>query len=191
MTSSKTARRFFATIAAAALLAGASPVFAQNIADSHLQAARAALDALNATDDYDLILPLAANSIKSELIQRDPNLQDLIISTVDAKALELASRRGDLEREAALAYARNFDEAQLNAIATFYNSDAGKALLEKGPIVIREVDQAAQIWQRGLARDLAAVVTEELQTEMPPAADAATQQAPAEEAPAEQAPAAE
>ncbi len=181
MTPRKTARRLITAIAAAALLAGAAPVLAQSVSDSHLKAARSAIDALHATDQYDLILPVAANQLKAELIQKDPNLQDLIVSTVDAKALELASRRGDLEREAALAYARNFDEAQLNAIATFYASEAGQALIEKGPNVIRELDQAAEIWQRGLARDLAVAVAEELGKKAPQSAAAPGEQAPGEQ----------
>ena len=49
-----------------------------------------------------------------------------------------------------------FSEADLNAIAEFYNSDAGKKLISDGPIVTRELFKAADIWQRGIARDLAA-----------------------------------
>ena len=64
-------------------------------------------------------------------------------------------RRTDLEKEAALAYARVFSEEDLNAIAAFYNSEAGKKLLSDGPIVTRELFKAADIWQRGVARDLA------------------------------------
>ncbi|APH72423.1 DUF2059 domain-containing protein [Aquibium oceanicum] len=180
----QSARRLATAIAAAAFLAGAAPVLAQDISDTHLKAARGALDALQATQQYDLILPFAARALKEELIRKDPNLQDLIIATVDQKALELASRRGDLEREAALAYARNFDEAQLNAIAEFYSSEAGKALIEKGPEIIRDLDQAAEIWQRGLARDLAAAVGEELQAQAPQSAatpaPAGTEAAPAQ-----------
>ena len=48
-----------------------------------------------------------------------------------------------------------FSEQDLNDIATFYNSDAGKKLLADGPIVTRELFKAADIWQRGIARDLA------------------------------------
>ena len=74
----------------------------------------------------------------------------------------MAARRADLEREAALAYARVFPEADLNAIATFYNSEPGKKLLKDGPIVTREVIKAAEIWQRGVARDLAGEVGKQL-----------------------------
>ena len=125
---------------------------------SHLKAARAAVAAIRATEDFDRILPQAAAALKQELIQKNPDLQAIIIKTVDEETFALVPRRGDLEKEAALAYARVFSEEDLNAIATFYNSDAGKKLISDGPIVTRELLKAADIWQRGVARDLAQAV---------------------------------
>ncbi|WP_274424456.1 DUF2059 domain-containing protein [Chelativorans sp. YIM 93263] len=141
------------------------PAGAQDVSDSHLQAARAAVDAIEATTRYDEILPDAAQRLKSELIQQNPNMVDVIESTVNEQALELAGRRGDLETEAALAYAQVFSEDELNQIAEFYNSPAGQKLLSDGPIVTREVREAAEIWRRGVIRDLSAGVGEKLQPE--------------------------
>jgi uncharacterized protein len=139
-----------------AFLAIAAPATAQEeISDAHLKAARAAVAAIRATEDFDRILPQAAAALKAELIQKNPDLQEIIIKTVDEETLTLAARRADLEKEAALAYARVFSEADLTAIAEFYNTDTGKKLLSDGPIVTRELFKAADIWQRGVARDLA------------------------------------
>ncbi|MCT9000086.1 DUF2059 domain-containing protein [Chelativorans intermedius] len=165
--------RLVALTAAMALTAFSMRATAQEISDSHLKAAYAAIDAIAATNDFDAILPQAAQRLKAELIQQSPNMVELINATVDQKALELASRRADLEREAALAYARVFSEEDLSAITEFYTSPAGKKLLSDGPIVTREVLQAAEIWQRGLVRDLANAVGEQLQA-------ASGAQAPAE-----------
>lgn len=152
------ARRFSTALAAVAALTLAFPAAAQDIAETHLKAARSAVTAIEATDQFDSILPQAAQALKAELIQKDPNLQGIIIATVDEKTLELAGRRADLEREAALAYARVFSEPELNEIAAFYSSPTGQKLLSDGPIVTREVIQAVEIWQRGVARDLAEAV---------------------------------
>lgn len=152
-----------AMVAAVALSVVWGPAGAQEISEDHLQAARAAIAAIKATDDFDNILPRAAQGLKVELIQQSPNLQELINATVDEKALELASRRADLEREAALAYARVFNKEELENITTFYNSPTGKKLLADGPLVTREVFQSAEIWRRGIIRDLANGVTETLQ----------------------------
>lgn len=151
-----------AAVVAVSLLAFSAAAQAQEIADSHLNAAREAIDAINATDQYDVILPQAAQQLKAELIQKDPNLQSVINATVDEKALALAGRRADLEREAATAYARVFSEQELKDIAAFYTSPAGQKLLADGPIVTREIIKAAQIWQEGIMRDLAQAVGEQL-----------------------------
>jgi hypothetical protein len=174
------------TLAAAAVLALALPASAQDISESHLKAARTAIDALNATDQFDTILPQAAAALKAELIQKNPDLQQVILRTVDEKTLALVGRRADLEKEAATVYARSFSEEELTAIATFYNSGPGKKLLSEGPIVTREVIQAAEIWQRGVARDLAQAVGEELNKVAAPQAQPVSPTEPA--APAEPAP---
>lgn len=170
MTFAKRARRITFGLAAVASLALSGAAFAQDVSESHLKAARAAVDAINATDQYDGILPAAAQALKSQLIQKNPDLQELIVKTVDEQTIKLVSRRGDLEREAALAYARVFTEQQCNEIAAFYKSGAGLKLLSDGPIVTRELTKAANIWQNGVARDLAQSVGEQLTTTLSNAA---------------------
>ena len=183
-------RRLSVAMATSAFVALASHAQAQEVSDAHLKAARAAVDAINATDTYDAILPASAHALKGQLIQQNPNLEALIGATVDEKTIGLAGRRADLEREAALAYAKAFSEADLNAITAFYNSEAGKKLIAEGPIVTREVAKAAEIWQRGIVRDLTTEVGKQLQqvvgaqAQPAPAPETGETPAPAEEAPA-------
>lgn len=171
------------SFARAALLSGAVvalalPASAQEISESHLKAARDAVTAIQATTMYDNILPQAAFALKQELIQQNPDKQEVISKTVDEEVLKLVSRRTDLEREAAQVYAKAMSEEDLRNIANFYNSETGKKLLETAPIVTREVIKAADIWQRGVARDLAQAVGEKLQSL--DKAEGKTEAAPAE-----------
>lgn len=136
---------------------------AQEISAEHIAAAKQAIAALGVTDRFDNILPGLAERLKGELIQASPNVQDAITATVDAKALELAPRRADLEREAALTYARAFSVEELKAISAFYGSETGKKLLKDGPIATRELMKAADIWAAGINRDLNASSMTELQ----------------------------
>ncbi|AZO43360.1 MULTISPECIES: DUF2059 domain-containing protein [Mesorhizobium] len=168
-------RSLCAVLAASAVLAFSSPAFSQDVTESHLKAARAAVAAIHATDPFDNILPQAAAALESQLIQKNPDMQELIGKTISEKALALASRRADLEKEAALAYAKVFSEKELTDIAAFYNSDSGKKLLDSGPTVTRDLVKAADIWQNGLGRDLAQQVGETLAA----AAKAKAQAAPA------------
>src|SRR5687768_3058841 len=131
MTFAKRARRITLGLAAVASLSGAA--FAQDISESHLKACRAAVDAINATDSYDGILPTAAQALKTQLIQKNPDLQEVVIKTVDEETIKMVSRRGDLEREAGTAYARVFNEKQCSEIAGFYQSETGLKLLADGP----------------------------------------------------------
>ncbi|RWF21450.1 MAG: DUF2059 domain-containing protein, partial [Mesorhizobium sp.] len=130
-------RRLSTILAASVVLALSSPAFAQDVSESHLKAARAAVVAIHATDSFDNILPQAAAALESQLIQKNPDMQELIAKTVTEKAMSLAARRADLEKEAAMAYAKVFSEKELNDIAAFYSSDSGKKLLDSGPAVTR------------------------------------------------------
>ena len=161
---------FAAALMPAFMFAAMLSASAQEITDSHLTAARAAVTAIKATDQFDAILPRAAESLRSELLRKDPNLVEQINTVVNDKSILLASRRADLETEAARAYARVFTEEELNSMTAFYSSTAGLKLLSDGPIVVRELIKAANIWQEGIARDLAVEVGKELRTLVPPAA---------------------
>ncbi len=169
----KRVRSLAVALTASAVLAFSLPALAQDISDAHLKAGREAVAALRATDPFDTILPQAAAALQQQLIQKNPDMEQLITTTVSEKALALASRRADLEKEAAMAYAKSFSEEELNSIAAFYSSPAGKKLLETGPLAMRELLKAAEIWQNGIARDLAEEVGKSL-------AAAAQAKAPAE-----------
>lgn len=167
-----TSRTFAAFVALAATFGAATlPAIAQEaaeaeqpeISESHMQAARAAVEAIGATEDFDGILPEAARALQTQLVQRSPNLQDEIAASVRDVAISLAPRRADLEREAARIFAGTFSEEELAQITEFYNSEAGQKLIEQGPVVTRDVMRAADIWQQGIARDLARGVNEALQ----------------------------
>jgi hypothetical protein len=168
MNSTGKLRNMLAAAGAAVLLAvSVVPSHADDISATHLQAARDAISAIHATDAFDRILPAAAQALKGQLIQKDPNYQEDIIAIVDKQTLALAQRRADLETESATDYAKAFTEDELKAIAVFYSSPAGKKLLEKGPQVTAEIGRAAVIWQRGIARDLAEAVAKEMAEKHP------------------------
>lgn len=155
---------FGRTAALAIVLSGAITVSAraQEVSDAQLTAARDAIASLNVTDMYDNILPNLAERLKGQFIQASPNFQTQISSVVDQQALALASRRADLEKEAATIYAKSFTVEELKAISSFFNTEGGKKLLANQPLVSRELTKAAQIWANGISRDLTNQSTEKL-----------------------------
>ncbi|MCD2184535.1 DUF2059 domain-containing protein [Rhizobium sp. TRM96647] len=169
-------RTLAATLVASVAFAGS--VMAQDATPEQVTAARAAMTALNATGQFDAILPQIAEQLKGTLIQSSPNFGDLINKTVDEEALALAPRRADLEREVANIYAKTFTVDELNAIAAFYGSEAGKKLLQSGPLAAREVMKAADIWAAGISRDLAVNSDKKLEAEIGAQKKAEGQQQP-------------
>lgn len=135
-------------------VAGHSAV-AQELSEDHIAAARTAIAALGSTDQFDAIIPGAAEQLKINLIRANADLQQVISDTVDEEALKIVPRRADLEKEAAQIYAKAFSKEELVAIAEFYSSEPGKKLIETGPLVTRELIKSADIWSSGVARDLA------------------------------------
>ena len=173
-----------ASLSAVIVGGAASEVRAQELSDSHLAAARSAISAIEATNRFDDILPNVAQSIKQQLIANNPDLELQINDVVDAETLAMVSRRVDLENEAARAYAQALSEEHLLAVAAFYETEAGQALLANGAIVGREVQAAAGIWQRGIERDLLENVSLKLSEVAPrvnPEEEANTTEEPATE----------
>jgi len=153
------------SVAVAVALAGLgffSAASAQEATPEHLEAARNALDALGITEQFDEILPNQADLVQSQLTQVYPNYHEMIDQVVTDTAISLASRRGDLENEAAQIYAKIFSQEELVALADFYNSDVGQKFIQYGPIAARELSQAGDIWARGIARDLNAQAQQDL-----------------------------
>jgi hypothetical protein len=175
--------RFAAATVILSGVAFSSAVQAQEASPEQLKAARAAINAIGATTQFDNILPGLAERLKADLIQDSPNYQDAITAEVDKQALALAPRRADLEKEAALTYAKAFSVEELNAIAAFYSSPVGQKLLKDGPIASRETVKAADIWAQGISRDLQKQTSTELSKVIKaapaPAADPAAAPKPA------------
>lgn len=176
-------RKFRKVAFGASLILAISPIsstFAQDISADHLKVARQAINALKVTSNFDGILPAAAEQLKGSLIQTNPNFSDEISITVDEEAIKMAGRRADLEDEAATIYAKKFSLEELTEIASFYESEAGKKLLQTAPSAGRELIRAAEIWAGGISRDLGSASNIALKEKLsPPAADIQTE-APAE-----------
>jgi len=156
---------------------------AQEISDTHVSAARSAISAIKATDQFDSFLSEMSFELKNELMRKDPNLEEAISATVEEEAIKLAPRRADLEKEVALAYARHFTEEELTRIADFYNSAAGQKLLREGPAAMNETLAAFDIWRQGMAQDLSVNVARALSQKLgsPAEQEAVEQEAPQSE----------
>jgi hypothetical protein len=149
-----------ATLLIAASLAG--PAGAQEISQSHLEAAMIAVQSAGAARGFDSVLPALAERIKSRLIRVRPDLHQEISATVEAVALELVSRRADLDKAVATVWARNFTEDELVTIAEFYKSPTGQKFAEIGPRVIQDSLKSVESWSTRVGEELYEMSREEL-----------------------------
>ncbi|MDB5550531.1 MAG: hypothetical protein JWL86_515 [Rhizobium sp.] len=160
----------FGKLTAAAIIVaglGATAVrAADGVTPEQLKAARATIAAVGATTKFDVILPTIAEQLKQQLIQATPNFEPIINEVVDGKAIEFAKRRTDLENEAAKVYATSFTLEELNQITAFYTSPAGKKLIANGPIALRELNKAADIWATGVSRDLTKAASDAIEAKL-------------------------
>ena len=142
---------------------GTGSADAQDITESHLNAAKAALAASRSTTNFDILLPNLGERAKQQLISNRPDAADQISVIVDEATIGLASRRGDLELEIARIYASIFSEEELVLINEFYRSEAGQKLIRETPAIARAMDQASRVWTSCIQRDLGQEVRKKIE----------------------------
>jgi len=136
---------------------------AQELPPEHLAAARAAVNASQATKSLDRILVDLSEGLKQQLISNRPDAAEQINTIVDEVTLSLAPRRGNLEDEVARVYGRIFTIDELKLLTEFYNTEAGKKLIRETPVIVRSIEEAARVWSAGIRRDLQQEVAKKVQ----------------------------
>jgi len=152
-------------IASAMMTFAAAPASAQEFSEAHMAAAREAATNSPLAKEFDQVLPMLAQRVQDRLIRMRPDLHSQITDVVQKTALDLAVRRVDLDNAAALVWARTFTQEELEAIAAFYTSPAGKKFQEvSGPLGQNTV-QAVQNWSNRVGEELLDKSREELKKE--------------------------
>ncbi len=127
---------------------------AEEVTESHLKAAVAAVQAAKTSRGFDNLLPLLAQQTQNRLIRMRPDQHVLIGQVVDAEALDLVARRAELDNDVARIWAKYFTEDELNAITTFYQSPAGAKLADIGPKVVGETLQSVKGWSDRVGEEM-------------------------------------
>jgi hypothetical protein len=144
------------------VLSGVTFASAQEITESHLKAARAAITATHATDSMDSILPQANQMLKVEMIQKNPDREADIVQFVDDETLALVPRRGDLEKGSRACVRKDLHRAGTERDRRVPQFAGRQEVHLRNAIVGREVEKAVNIWQIGIARDLSQAVAKKL-----------------------------
>ncbi|MAA98336.1 MAG: hypothetical protein CMN87_12625 [Stappia sp.] len=154
------------------------PLAAQeNFTDEHIAAAREAVSASNAIRPFDDVLPLMADRTRTLFIQNDPANTGMIDEVVNEVALELASRRPELNRVVYEVWARRFTVEELKQLADFYRSDLGQKYARVEPELRALSIGAAKQWGDAISTEMVTLVREELTKRLEAAKDGEQQPA--------------
>ncbi len=119
---------------------------AQNVPQSHLDAARDAVVAARALSAFDDILPNLAEQTRTIFIRNDPAATAVIEEVVNEVALKMVEKRQELNKAVFEVWARRLTEEDLREITAFYRSPVGKKLAEFGPELTALSLGAAKLW---------------------------------------------
>jgi hypothetical protein len=111
-----------------------------------LATAKQLITATGTASIFNPMIPGVIEQAKLLILQQDPSLtKDLNEITTQLRA-EYAPRFVELSDEVAKLYATDFTDDELKAILAFYQSPAGKKLLDRQPKVIDSSMEFAQQW---------------------------------------------
>jgi hypothetical protein len=132
------------------------PAKAQEISDSHLQAALRAFQLSQSGEGFDEVLPNIADQVMSLLISQRPDLYREIETAVNQAAVDLVVRRADLNNDIARLWAQLFTEEELNVIIAFYSTSAGQKLAVSGSDLLDDTVASVQNWSERLGEEMLA-----------------------------------
>jgi uncharacterized protein len=157
--------RMLPTAALALALAVTAPAaFAQGAKPS-AAAMATAKQLVTVTGATALFSPLIAGVVEQAkllYLQQNPMLQKDLNDIAAKMRTDLAPRFAQVTDEVAREYATHFTEQELKDILAFYQTPAGKKLLENQPQVVNESMKFAQDWANKLSTEVTAQMREEL-----------------------------
>jgi uncharacterized protein len=115
---------------------------------------------------FDSLLPSIADRAKDEFIRSNPQMQLGIISVVDKVAVDLVSRRPELDRYLARVWASGFSNDEMQELIDFYSTDTGRKFAQLHPKILAVQTGAAEDWANDVARELNRRVRQELSAAM-------------------------
>ncbi len=119
----------------------AGPTYTAN----HLALAREVMLSSGIARSFDSIIPSFADQIRKQAVTR-PELQKDLDEVLVALQPEMELQKQRMIDIAARTYAAKFSESELNDIATFFRSPAGKRYVEMQPALLDEMVRAMQGW---------------------------------------------
>lgn len=172
-------RSLAASLVALAAILGATPVWAQSqneaprravvmdiiegeLAPETKELADKLVQITGTARLFDPLLPTIADEAKNSFIRANPQMQLGIIAVVDNVAVELVSRRSELDDYLARVWASGFTNDEMRDLIEFYSTDTGQKFAKTQPKLLAVQTAAAEEWAKSVANELDQRVRQEL-----------------------------
>ena len=158
------------------------------IAPERMALAMKLVELSGTTRIFDEVLPSIAEDSKNRFIRANPQMQLGIIAVVDRIAVQLVSRRPELDQYLARVWASGFSDEEMQELVDFYSTEVGKKFSNALPQVLAVQTAAAQEWGKSVSEELNVKVQQELRAAMSAESEALQSDiaGPASETPAPQ-----
>ncbi|NEU13728.1 DUF2059 domain-containing protein [Methylobacterium sp. BTF04] len=137
--------------------AAQNPAFTPN----HMALAREVMLSSGIARSFDSIIPAFSEQIRQNAVTR-PELAKDLDEVLGTLAPEMEMQKQTMIDTAARIYAQRLSESELNEIATFFRSPAGKRYVETQPQVLDGMVQAMQNWTQEVSEYLMVRVRAEM-----------------------------
>lgn len=135
---------------------------AQQPSPSAMAVAKQLITTTGATTVFAPLIAGVVEQAKILFLQQNPALAKDLNEVALKLRTDLQPRSSELNDEVARLYATNFTEQELKDILAFYQSPAGKKLLEKQPQVIDTSMAFAQTWANKLSDEVVNKIRDEM-----------------------------
>jgi uncharacterized protein len=151
-----------AAAVAVVLVAFGPAAHSQQPSAAAMATARQLIAATGATTVFNPLIAGVVEQAKLLYLQQNPALAKDLNEIADKMRTNLAPRFAELSEEMARLYATHFTDQELKAILVFYQSQAGKKLLDQQPTVVDDSMKFAQEWANKLSDQVIGTMREEL-----------------------------
>jgi hypothetical protein len=151
-----------AAAVAVVLVAFGPAAHSQQPSAAAMATARQLIAATGATTVFNPLIAGVVEQAKLLYLQQNPALAKDLNEIADKMRTDLAPRFAELSEEMARLYAMHFTDQELKAILVFYQSQAGKKLLDQQPTVVDDSMKFAQEWANKLSDQVIGTMREEL-----------------------------
>ncbi|HWV81061.1 MAG TPA: DUF2059 domain-containing protein [Hyphomicrobiaceae bacterium] len=143
----------------------ATATFAQQRGPANDKGRTAALELMEATGasaQFDQVIPVLTGQLTQSFVHLAPDRASEIREVMGELVKRFSQRKAELIDEVALIYAQKMSVDDMREVAKFYQSGAGRRLVEAQPQILRQSMSVGQAWGQRIGAELDAEMRREL-----------------------------